>query len=131
MSRLSIFGRAPCVRMPAAALPAVALVGVLIGVAADAPVGLTRGIPAHDRELSTLALPDGVAPGADRSAAIPSPLIDPRKSRVQRWRIVHPGVVRSRTGASARVAQRHTARFQCLVDWLDEQGFRIVSMGGI
>jgi hypothetical protein len=43
---------------------------------------------------------------------------------------LHPGIVKSRYGARARVAARHTTKFQCLVDWLDDQGFKIVAMTG-
>jgi hypothetical protein len=43
---------------------------------------------------------------------------------------LHPGIVKSRYGARARVAARHTIRFQCLVDWLDDEGFKIVAMTG-
>jgi hypothetical protein len=43
---------------------------------------------------------------------------------------LHPGIVKSRYGARARVAARHTTKFQCLVDWLDDEGFRIVAMTG-
>jgi hypothetical protein len=135
MNRLSLSGRLRGLRVPSDVsrlAPAVALLGILIAVAADAPVGMTRGIPVDDAELTRLSLPDDHSAAiVDRPDAIPSPLIDPGKSRTQRLRTVRPGVVISRTGASARVAHRHTAKFQCLVDWLDEQGFRIGSMGGI
>jgi hypothetical protein len=40
------------------------------------------------------------------------------------------GIVRSATGATAHVASRATGAFQCLVDRLDRQGYRIRFMGG-
>lgn len=41
------------------------------------------------------------------------------------------GVVRSMSGATARVAYRATDAFQCLVSALDQQGYPIKFMGGL
>jgi hypothetical protein len=59
------------------------------------------------------------------------PLIAPRIPAQRKRQIAaRSGIIKSRYGASARVAPRHAAKFQCLVDWLDEQGFRIAAMTG-
>ena len=42
----------------------------------------------------------------------------------------HAGTVRSRSGATAHVADRAVSAFQCLVDRLDASGYRIRFMGG-
>jgi hypothetical protein len=83
------------------------------------------------RTDNVVALADPLPDVADMAPAETArPAEDSKRSK--RWRIVQrPGLVISKSGASARVAHRHAAKFQCLVDWLDEQGFRIAAMGGI
>lgn len=106
----------------------IAVLGLLtIKITADAPIGVTTEgfIGRAEAALSPDALEDGIH---RQSPDIQSPITMQRKSR---WRVVTPGVVRSRSGASARVAKQHTAKFQCLVDWLDDHKFHIKSMGGI
>lgn len=43
---------------------------------------------------------------------------------------VHAATVRSKTGATAHVADGSASRFQCLIDRLDGSGYRIKFMGG-
>jgi hypothetical protein len=59
------------------------------------------------------------------------PYVAPKLPALRKRQIAaRSGVIRSRHGATARVSPRHTAKFQCLIDWLDEQGFRIAAMTG-
>lgn len=44
--------------------------------------------------------------------------------------LAHAGTVRSKSGATAHVADRAVRHFQCLVDKLDASGYRIKFMGG-
>ena len=108
-------------------LVTIVVLGLLtIKITADVPLGVT---PEGFIGRAEAALPPDAL---DDEASSPSPDVQaPIAARKSRWRVVTPGVVRSRSGASARVAKQHTAKFQCLVDWLDDHKFHIKSMGGI
>lgn len=106
----------------------IVVLGLLtIKITADTPIGMKPEgfIGRAEAALAPDALEDGVN---SPSRGVHAPITMQRKSR---WRVVTPGIVRSRSGATARVAKQHTAKFQCLVDWLDEHKFHIKSMGGI
>lgn len=98
------------------------------------PLPPTREPSIHERAMREPMTRDRAAEPDYHRADAPADHLDQSdddKRSASRWRILRPGVVKSKSGATARVAHRHTAKFQCLVDWLDEQGFRITAMGGI
>lgn len=122
-------------RPPVALWPALAIAafGVWASNNSNTPIEL-KNVPTLVSTAEAVALApqeNDEAAQDDNHARLQAPITIERNERVQRWRVVHPGLVRSKTGATARVAHRHTAKFQCLVDWLDDNGFRIKSMGGI
>lgn len=143
MNRLSMFARVQehylGLRLPAALWPALAIVafGVWASRDSETPITLPSNVIISSAEAvglpasASVADADHTATADDSHTRLEAPIKVERNERVQRWRVLHPGLVRSKFGASARVAHMHTAKFQCLVDWLDDQGFRIKSMGGI
>jgi hypothetical protein len=101
-----------------------------LSLTGDARIASTASfVPADVAVSPELNVPDIADPGAfvlPQSAPLP-----PRAPRHAFASRLRSGVVRSRSGASARVAPRYAAQFQCLVDWLDQEGFKISSMGGV
>jgi hypothetical protein len=121
------------------ALAAGALSVLTIAILRDAPIPRADAlwIPPGSIIAESGAKPDiKVLPDADRDGGPEAghqhlPLIAPRLPAMRKRQIAaRSGIIKSRNGASARVAPRHAAKFQCLVDWLDEQGFRIAAMTG-
>jgi len=139
MNRLSMFARVQehylGLRLPAALWPALAIVafGVWASRDSETPITLPSNVIISSAEAvglpasASVADADHIATADDSHTRLEAPIKVERNERVQRWRVLHPGLVRSKFGASARVAHMHTAKFQCLVDWLDDQGFRIKS----
>lgn len=53
-----------------------------------------------------------------------------RHHRVARRSVHHGGIIRSRSGKTARVNPAYASRFQCIVNKLESAGYRIRFMGG-
>src|SRR4051812_22261692 len=110
-----ICGRLACV--PSHSALAAGFLGLFaLSLTGDARIASTASfVPADVAVSPELNVPDIADPGAfvlPQSAPLP-----PRAPRHAFASRLRSGVVRSRSGASARVAPRYAAQFQCLVDW--------------